>query len=350
MRLQEPRAKKAAVGIIRGLRLGHARQNTGSFASQHLVAVVVAAVSESLHRFGAKSRLGLLGHAQELAAVIDGIGDFVSDDEVVLDFNGALNVVADGSRGLAGSLHRARVGIGERDLRVFLLCEPRLDGFHALDFLFEPADFVFEMRAFEFRGLRLAVSDFKLRQVALDACLDLFQPLGHLGLREVPVARVDRFELAAVDGDSRGGEQARASAHHNELPAHFADGRAVMFAEIGDGLEVWREAARQPHRLDIALAFPLETAARRDAVEIAVDINLQHHRGVVGRPSGLFGIDGAKTKLAEIKLIHEKVDHPNRIVLGYIVFQLSRKHRCLTTIRPAYETAHPIPRILAGRF
>ena len=41
----------------------------------------------------AKSLLGLLGHAQELAAVVDGIGDFVSDDEVALGFHSTLNVV-----------------------------------------------------------------------------------------------------------------------------------------------------------------------------------------------------------------------------------------------------------------
>jgi hypothetical protein len=61
-------------------------------------------------------------------------------------------------------------------------------GFHALDFLFEPADLVFEVRAFEARGLGLPVSDFKLRQIALDAPLDLLQPLRHLGFREIPVA------------------------------------------------------------------------------------------------------------------------------------------------------------------
>jgi hypothetical protein len=87
-------AKKAAIGIVRGLGLGHTRQNAGSFASQHLFAVVVAAVSKGLHRFGAKSRLGLLRHAEELAPVIDGIGDFVSNNEMVLGFHSTLNVVA----------------------------------------------------------------------------------------------------------------------------------------------------------------------------------------------------------------------------------------------------------------
>jgi hypothetical protein len=47
----------------------------------------------------------------------------------------------------------------------------------------------------------LAVSGFKLGQIALNARLDLLRPLGRFGLREIPVARVDRFELAAVDGN-----------------------------------------------------------------------------------------------------------------------------------------------------
>ena len=40
---------------------------------------------------------------------------------------------------------------------------------------------------------------------------------------------------------------------------------------------------------------------------------------MIGWPSRLLGIDGAKTKLAEIKLIDKKVDHPNRVVLRNIV-------------------------------
>ena len=93
---------------------------------------------------------------------------------------------------------------------------------------------------------------------------------------------------------------------------HFADGRGVVFAEIGDGFEVWSQAARQPHRLDVALTLPLEPAARLNAVEIAVNINLRHHRGMIGWPSRLLGIDGAKTKLAEIKLIDEKSRSPEQ--------------------------------------
>ena len=85
-------AEQPAVRIVGSLGLGHVRQNAGSFASQHFFGFIVAAVGEGLHRLGAKSRLGLLRHAQELAPIIDGVGDFVSNDEIVPDFNGALNV------------------------------------------------------------------------------------------------------------------------------------------------------------------------------------------------------------------------------------------------------------------
>ena len=113
----------------------------------------------------------------------------------------------------------------------------------------------------------MAVSGLKLGQIPLDARLDLFHPLSHLGLGEVPVPLVDRFELAPVGGHCCGGEQARTPAHHDELAARFADGRAVVFAKIGDGLEIRCQAACQPHRLDVALAFPLKPAARLNAVE-----------------------------------------------------------------------------------
>jgi hypothetical protein len=34
---------------------------------------------------------------------------------------------------------------------------------------------------------------------------------------------------------------------------------AIVFAEVGNGLEVWGQPVRQPHKLDIALHFPLES-------------------------------------------------------------------------------------------
>jgi hypothetical protein len=61
----------------------------------------------------------------------------------------------------------------------------------------ELANLVLEAADLDFGRGGLAVGGFQFGQVALDALLNLFQPLGDLGLREIPVPRVDRFELAA---------------------------------------------------------------------------------------------------------------------------------------------------------
>jgi hypothetical protein len=48
-----------------------------------------------------------------------------------------------------------------------------------------------------------AISAIKLREVAGYALGNLRQPPLHLGLGEVPVARIDGFELAAIDRNAR---------------------------------------------------------------------------------------------------------------------------------------------------
>jgi hypothetical protein len=60
--------------------------------------------------FSTKSLFGLPGHAGELAAVMDSVGDFVSDNEMVLCFHGALHVVANGlaKRGRGNGVERSR--------------------------------------------------------------------------------------------------------------------------------------------------------------------------------------------------------------------------------------------------
>jgi hypothetical protein len=57
--------------------------------------------------------------------------------------------------------------------------------------------------------------------------------LDTFSLREVPVPRVDRFELAAVNGHTRVAEEIDAPVQYYELAADLADGHAVVLAEIG---------------------------------------------------------------------------------------------------------------------
>src|SRR5882724_371975 len=109
--------------------------------------------------------------------------------------------------------------------------------------------------------------------------------LAHLDLGEVPVARVDGLELAAVDRDAGRAEQIEASTKQHERAADFADRLAVVFAEIGDRFEIRHQTAGQPDKLDIALALALQASAGLDAIEVAVDIDLQLRCRMVGRPS-----------------------------------------------------------------
>ena len=55
------------------------------------------------------------------------------------------------------------------------------------------------------------------------ALLDVCQAALHLRAREVLVAIVDRFELAAIDGDARSRQQADLWAKRDELRTYLAD-------------------------------------------------------------------------------------------------------------------------------
>ncbi len=80
-------------------------------------------------------------------------------------------------------------------------------------------------------------------------------------------------------------EQVQLTAEHNELPACTANGRPIVLAEIGDRFEVRHQSAGQPHQFDIALGLTLQPSARLDAIEVAVEIDLQHGRWMIAWPA-----------------------------------------------------------------
>jgi hypothetical protein len=133
--------------------------------------------------------------------------------------------------------------------------------------------------------------------------VNLRQPPLHLGLGEVSLPRVDGLELAAVDRNARFAEQVKTSAHRHELTADPADGLAVVLPEVSYRFEVWHQAAGQPNQLDVALAFPFQTPARLYPIEVSVDINLQQHRRMIGRPCCRLGLNAAKAEPGQTKLI-----------------------------------------------
>src|SRR6516225_1507022 len=60
--------------------------------------------------------------------------------------------------------------------------------------------------------------------------------------------------------------------------------------------------ARQPHHLDVARRFALQTAARLDLVDVAVDVDLQHRGGVIGRTTRRFRHHALKPQPPQIQL------------------------------------------------
>ncbi len=84
---------------------------------------------------------------------------------------------------------------------------------------------------------------------------------------------------------------------------------------------IGNEAARQPHHLDVAPSLALEPSTRLNLVEVAVDIELQQNRRMIARSAGCLRLNAIKAKSPQIKLIHEDIDHPNRIVLADPVVQ-----------------------------
>ena len=95
--------------------------------------------------------------------------------------------------------------------------------------------------------------------------------------------RIDGFELATVDRDDATVQEIKTAAKSNELLAYLTDGRTVVAAKVGDGLEVGRQAARELYQLQVPPALALKAARRLHQVEITIDINLEHRCWMVAR-------------------------------------------------------------------
>jgi hypothetical protein len=98
------------------------------------------------------------------------------------------------------------------------------------------------------------------------------------------------------------------------------------------------------NQLDVALAFSLQAPAQLHPVEVAVDVNLQQRRRMVGRPSCHLWLKAAKAELGQVKLIDQHIDRPDRIVLAQIVIQPLRKQSALTAVIANDKGRHPIVR------
>ena len=107
---------------------------------------------------------------------------------------------------------------------------------------------------------------------------------------------------------------------------------------------VGHEPPQQPHQLQIAPGLALQPTARLHAVEIAVDVELQENRGVIGGPTGRCRLDTVKPEAGEIERIDERIDRANGILLVDPVVEALRQKRRLSPICSLDEPLHDHPR------
>jgi len=263
-------------------------------------------------------------------------------DQVMLGIRGRLDVVADHAGALSAGRHGARIGIGQQDLAVSCGLDLPASRPENLHLLAQARDLLPEPRRARLGDVaRLAVGPVQRRKITADARLDLRQARLDLGGGKVRVAVIDRLELAAVDGDDGVAEQVQPTAKHHELCAGGLDCRTVILAEVGQRLEVGHQPTGQPDQLNVALALAFEAPARWDAVEVAVEIDLEQDRRMVGGTARCLWNGAREGKRCQIELIDEHFDEANRIVAGDIVVQAIGKQRDLLTVLTCDEALHP---------
>src|SRR3984893_1301034 len=97
------------------------------------------------------------------------------------------------------------------------------------------------------------------------------------------------------------------------MSTNFADGSAIVLAEVGNRLVIGYKPTQQPHHLNVAPSLVLKPPTRLNSIEIAVDVKLQQDRGMIRGSAGCLGIDPTKPKLGQIEFFDEDIDHANRI-------------------------------------
>lgn len=130
-------------------------------------------------------------------------------------------------------------------------------------------------------------------------------------------------------------------AQYDELFANAPDCLAIVFVEVGYGLEVGHQATRQPHEFNVALCFAFKTPAGLNPIQIAVDVYLQEHGWVVGRPTGGCWTNSFKSQLAQIEFINIHINHPHWNCLSNVLVEEFGQQGTWRPIFSLYESLHP---------
>jgi hypothetical protein len=108
-------------------------------------------------------------------------------------------------------------------------------------------------------------------------------------------------------------------AQHHELTEYPPEGRMVVAAEVGDGLEVRLQMPQQPDHLDVAMGLGFKTTAGAYSVQVAVDVQLQQIGRCIARPTRRIWHRPDEPKRSEVQLINKRLDEPHWIVRADII-------------------------------
>jgi hypothetical protein len=131
--------------------------------------------------------------------------------------------------------------------------------------------------------------------------------------------------------------------------ADLAERQAVVFAEVRNRLVIGSEPTQQPHHLDIAPSFSFEPPARLHPVQVAVDVKLQEHRGMVRRPTSCRRFNPLEAHLRQIERIDKHIDHANGVTFVNEIIEAFGQQRPLPTISLLNEAPHQFPRRITRR-
>jgi hypothetical protein len=329
---------EASVG--RSMGLGDVGGDAGSETGADLLAVVVAHVGQSLEMLYLEELASADGHGAQLPLVGDAVGHLVIEDELVLGTDADLNIVAHLGAPPSADGHGTCIGIGEGDLLLTTALDPVLERLELLLPFLQGLDLLAQFFGSGLVGVALVlVVEVQLLEVAVDLLVDACQRALQAAGGEVLVRAVDGLEPGAVDGDQLCAEELQFTAPEGELAADGADRLPIVTAEIGNGLEVRGELARQPHQLDVARGFSLEGTAGTGVVEVAVDVQFEEGGGMVRRATGFLRHGVLESQRLQVEAVDEGVDEAHGVVLGDVLVEEVGKHDQLVPV-DALDEAH----------
>jgi hypothetical protein len=163
---------------------------------------------------------------------------------------------------------------------------------------------------------------------------------------------VDRFELAAVNSDKFTREEVELFAQHRALPANLAQRLQVVLPEVRNRLGLWSQLLSEPHQLHMPVRRLSQATTRPETVEIAIHIELQQIRWMVGRPSRGCGCGSLTAERREVEVVDKGVDETDEILFSHIVveplweqdrfvavYAVDKAHAG-TTLRESKEVSH----------